>query len=253
MTPDVTAPPHTPSTAIPRLIRLERVVHSSWLSVLLLIAVNAIPLVGVLYLGWDIFTLLILYWIESGVVGIINVAKMARAEGSRASTPSGPFPVRGLATTAPKGCLIPFFILHYGIFWLVHGVFVLLLPIFVGLGGLISRPTAGLVVEGPRISAEGIVVATLALIASHAVSFYVNFVRGGEYRTASPGGLMLAPYGRVVVLHVTILLGSMLVFALGQPVALLLLLVVLKTALDLILHVVSHRRIRAGSLPAGSP
>lgn len=252
MTPVVTAPSLSPPppTDLPLLLRLERAAHSSWLSVLLLIAVNAIPIVGVLYLGWDVFTLLILYWIESGVVGIINVAKMAGAEG--VGRPSS-ITVRGLATTSTsRGCLIPFFILHYGIFWVVHGVFVLLLPLFAGLGAMISRPDGGPALGASRISAEGILLATLALIASHAVSYYVNFIRGGEYRNVSPGSIMVAPYGRVFVLHLTIILGSFAIFALGQPIGLLLLLVLLKTALDLILHVVSHKRIREGSSAAGS-
>ncbi|CAN5645029.1 hypothetical protein BH18CHL1_BH18CHL1_06560 [soil metagenome] len=126
----------------------------------------------------------------------------------------------------------------------MHGVFVLLLPFLAGLGAMFSRPAAGPALDRPAISVEGIAVATLALIASHAVSYYVNFIKGGEFRTASPGGLMIAPYGRVVVLHVTIILGSVAIVALGQPIALLLLLVVLKTALDLILHVRSHGRAR---------
>lgn len=114
--------------------------HSSGVTLLLLIAVNAIPIVAVLYLGWNVFTLLILYWIESGVVGFINVAKMARAEGT--APPSGSFQIQGVGSGTPRGCLIPFFILHYGIFWVVHGVFVLLLPLFVGLVGL-ARPLRG--------------------------------------------------------------------------------------------------------------
>ncbi len=32
------------------------------------------------------------------------------------------------------GCLVPFFIVHYGIFWVVHGVFVFTLPLFAGIG-----------------------------------------------------------------------------------------------------------------------
>lgn len=78
------------------------------------------------------------------------------------------------------------------------------------------------------------------------MSYYVNYIKGGEYRTASPAGLMVAPYARVFILHITIILGSMAVFVLGQPIYLLVLLVVLKTILDVILHIRSHRRIREG-------
>ena len=36
------------------------------------------------------------------------------------------------AISGRQAGLIPFFIMHYGIFWAVHGVFVLTLPLFGG-------------------------------------------------------------------------------------------------------------------------
>ena len=42
-------------------------------------------------------------------------------------------PVAGGA--AAKATLIPFFVVHYGIFWVVHGIFVLTLPQFQAFGG----------------------------------------------------------------------------------------------------------------------
>ncbi len=87
------------------MIRLERLAHSSWISVVLLLGVNAIPIVSVLYLGRDVFTLLIRYWIESGVVGVIIVFKIVRSEG--VGSPSS-MTIKGLATTSTqRGCLIP--------------------------------------------------------------------------------------------------------------------------------------------------
>jgi Family of unknown function (DUF6498) len=47
---------------------------------------------------------------------------------------------------------------------------------------------------------------------------------------------MFRPYGRIVVLHLTVLLGGFLVMGLGAPVAAIVLLVALKTAIDLGAH-----------------
>ena len=231
------------------LTRLDAVSRSSGLAVVVLVVSNTIPLGGVLFLGWDILTLLVLYWIESGVIGLINILKMARAEappdpsaGSGITFSGAP----GCAPMAAKAFAIPFFIFHYGLFWVVHGVFVFLLPLFAGLFSLFT-PEGRLDVEsgpgllGAAISAEEILLAALALTVSHAVSFYVNFIRRGEYRRVSVMGQMARPYGRVVILHLTIIVGALLVGVLGQPIALLVLLVVLKTALDLVLHLRSHR------------
>ena len=61
-----------------RLIRLYRV-GSSPVALAILIAVNALPLVGVLLWGWNLWSILILYWLENGIVGLLNVGKMALA------------------------------------------------------------------------------------------------------------------------------------------------------------------------------
>ena len=82
----------------------------------------------------------------------------------------------------------------------------------------------------------------LALFLSHGISFFYNFLLKGEYATAKPQQLMGAPYGRVVVMHIAILGGGFLTMAMGSPAALLLLLVVLKTIVDINLHLRSHKK-----------
>ena len=48
--------------------------------------------------------------------------------------------------------------------------------------------------------------------------------------------LMMRPYGRIIVLHITIILGAFLTMALGDPLWLLVVLVVLKSLVDLAMH-----------------
>lgn len=243
------------------LRRLDALSRSSGIAVLTLVVANAVPLFGVLFLGWDILTLLVLYWIESGVIGLFNILKMARAESPGDPTRGGGITFRGSLgadTSAGKGCAIPFFAFHYGLFWVVHGVFVFLLPLFAGLFSLFSLdgPLGGDVAGGrisaTAISVEGMLLAALALTVSHAISFYLNFLGRREYRHVSVMSQMARPYGRVVVLHLTIILGGILVAVLGQPIALLVLLVVLKTALDLLLHLRSHRAAPEALPPSGA-
>ena len=119
-----------------RLIAWYRVGSSVGAVVALLVA-NAIPLVGVLFLGWNVWTILTIYWLENGVVGVFNVLKMAKAAGPEPTGAAAMLyngrPVVGGA--AAKASLIPFFVMHYGIFWVVHGIFVLTLPEFEAFGG----------------------------------------------------------------------------------------------------------------------
>ena len=64
-----------------RLVAWYRV-GSSYGAVVALIVANAIPLFGVLFLGWNVWTILTIYWLENGVVGFFNVLKMAQAAGT---------------------------------------------------------------------------------------------------------------------------------------------------------------------------
>jgi uncharacterized protein DUF6498 len=61
------------------------------------------------------------------------------------------------------------------------------------------------------------------------------------------------PYSRVVALHVTVLAGGALAHTIGAPLAALVLLVLLKTAIDLLAHLGEHRRAEMRSDPAAPP
>ena len=162
-------------------------------SVWALIAANLFPVAGVLFFGWDTFLLLVLFWAENLVVGFYNVIKMALAGGG--------------ASPAEKFALIPFFIVHYGMFTMVHGIFV-----FVMFGGVTD--------EGADFSKFGeIGWGFVALLISHGVSLVTNYIQGGEYKRTDARMLMMAPYGRVVVLHLTIIASGFLMAFLGAPLA----------------------------------
>jgi len=55
-------------------------------SLVALVIANALPLVGVLFLGWTVFPLVLLYWLENVVVGGFNVAKLLLAQPRVASS-----------------------------------------------------------------------------------------------------------------------------------------------------------------------
>jgi hypothetical protein len=57
----------------------------------------------------------------------------------------------------------------------------------------------------------------IGLAISHTASFVINFVGRGEYRRVSAARQMFAPYGRLVILHLTILFGAFVSLAIGSP------------------------------------
>lgn len=193
-----------------------------------LVAANLVPLVGVLFFGWSLFGVIAVYWIENAVIGSYALLRILTAQGSE-----------GTGQQTPKAFLAPFFVVHYGGFWLGHGVF--LVSLFGETGG-------GDWVEGGGLGVASVV----ALVVSHGMSFAFNYLAGGERKAAVPSLEMFRPYGRVVVLHLAILGGGFLVDALGAPTLALALFVALKTALDLGIHLLAHGR-RYGQLAVSVP
>ena len=188
-------------------------------SLLVLGLANALPIAGVLLLGWKVFPLVLLYWLENVVVGGFNVGKLLLAQ------PQEP------AYSVGKLFLIPFFVFHFGMFTLVHGVFVF------ALFGAKSLPRFDSLTELPAaIRAYHLGWGVLALVVSHGLSFYWNYFENGEYRRASLPILMMQPYARLVVLHLAVLFGGWIVLTLGSPLLALLVLVALKTAADVRAH-----------------
>ena len=196
-------------------------------SVLLLIAANLVPIYGVLFLHWQVFPVLVVFWMENVIIGIFNVCKMLVA------SPASP------GSWIGKIFLIPFFCFHYGMFTFVHGIFV-----FVLFGGYFTAD-ASFPDEDSLFQVIGhfqLGWAFSALLISHAASFVINYIRKGEYKQAKLGELMQQPYSRVVLLHVTILLGGFLVMFLGSPIYALLLLVLLKMYIDIQAHLREHNK-----------
>ena len=217
-------------------------VTSSIGAVVALVVANAVPLIGVLFFSWSVWTILIVYWLENGIVGAFNVLKMLHAEGGDDGVASG-WSINGRpAASMARAGLVPFFIMHYGLFWVVHGVFVFALPLFASFGS--DDPDIG---PGPDPWTIGL--AIIALFISHGLSYWFNFIGSGEYKRVTPIGQMFAPYGRLVVLHMTIIFGAIQTAVTGAPVAAVAVLVALKTALDLALHLREHRRL-SGPLEA---
>lgn len=203
---------------------------------LALIVANLVPLVGVLFYDWRLLDVMMVYWLENGVIGTFNLARMVTAG------------------RAPAAAVFfgPFFTVHYGMFWLVHGVFVVTL---FGPGGFVGSapgvPDAALVsgsaavlhlpITGAVPLSSGVLWAVASVALSHGASFVQNWFLGGERRRTSPADLMRRPYARVLVLHVTLLAGGFAVTALGRPVLALVLMVLLKIAMDVRAHRAEHR------------
>lgn len=180
------------------------------------ILVNLVPLAGVLLFGWSAFAVLLIYWMENVAIGVAQAVRIA---------------VSGVRNKTPETLvLLPFFCVHYGMFTAVHGVFV------VGLfGSEALNGTHGVVTPGLLAAVAVIAIWQAALVLVDAQR--TNGFAGIETKT-----LMFEPYGRVIALHVTIILGAMLIAMLGAPAWAIAVLTVMKLLIELGLLIVQPRR-----------
>ena len=178
-----------------------------------LILSNLIPLIGVLFFGWSVSTILILYWSENVIIGFYNIIKMALAKGEVRSK-----------QTYERLFLIGFFIVHFGIFTFGHAAFVFS---FFGT-------------DNP--SFQSLLPALLPLFISHGVSMFMHFIKNKEYKRVSFDKLFFQPYKRVVIMHLTIVFGAWIATAFNLPSLVLVVLILLKISVDIFFHKKEHTR-----------
>lgn len=203
-------------------------------SVIVLILTNLVPIFGVIFLDWQVFIVMSIFWTENVVIGIFNVLKMAFVTSANTGK------------QGKKSTLIPFFCIHYGIFTLTHGVF-----IFAIFGGIFEHDhlITGITDSYKTLVKFQFAWAVLALAISHAISYVVNYIAKGEWKKTTLEKLMVQPYIRVIILHITILIGGFLVMLLNSPVVGLVLLIILKTYIDIKSHLKQHSFFDANSSP----
>ena len=188
-------------------------------SAVLLVLANMTPVFGVFLFGWDAVTILVLYWLETVIIGGLNFVKILSLRTS--DTPSNLFFLGNIYTAC-------FFIVHFGIFTWIHGEF---LKEMFGAESLLSGISEG----------GAIMWTALSFFISHIFSMIINFYGKKEYLGRTPKTQMRQPYDRVFVMNMAAVFGGYLVQNFGAPVLAVILLIVIKTGIDLAAHSKEHK------------
>ena len=180
--------------------------HKLTISDYLLILVNLIPIYGVWMEGWDPKMIFIVYCLESVIIGLVNVLKMAIVTIFFKSKDE--WNNNGVIKMVSGFFFIGFFIVHYGFFIFVQT------QIFFGITGMsksdellssYSNLPALLGKEGKLLLAIFILYYTLQ-------TFY-SFFSTGQYKTTSLMKIMFEPYMRIFVQQFIVILGSFFLIA----------------------------------------
>ncbi len=196
-------------TAQNRFGRFSRLVNPS----VALILANAIPLVGVLLFGWRVFDMVILYWLESALVGFSTLALLFLMPISAVD--------RAGAPVNPKLLLIPSFVAHFSLFMAAH---LFLIIFFLGDPdqGNILWQVGEIFWKTPSLCWP-----LLSLFLSHGYVFVVDYVFTGKCKEPLRKEnvfdvVLLRPYKRIFIMQFTVLLsaGAILILRLPQPMVL---------------------------------
>lgn len=194
----------------------------SWAS----LAVDLLPVTAVFAFGWGAAPLVALYWLENLVIGAFTIFRMVSTAAVSA------------ANFLMSLFMAPFFFLHYGIFCFVHGIFI---RAFAGgeEGGV---PDAYALIGWALAAAPEMKWFIAAIIGVCTLYFVSDFIVRGEFRTSNPQAEMFSPYGRIVTLHIAIILGAGAAFSLNEPLAGVLLIIFIRVVFGMFLAVQRRRR-----------
>jgi len=223
------------------------------LPLIALVLVNMIPVVGVLFFGWDPFVIVALYWAESIIVGFYALLKFIFA------------PIR-IVSIRQKLIGIPIFLWFFG--WFISGLgvaiifFFLVFPIEflheqswplplpeddffqVSWPGPLALFQLG--IDSGRLMyymmPQRAILVVFSMMISHGLSFIIDYIlRGGRnypnFRIHTG-----APEVRILILHISIMIGGFLTLIFKPHVTILVCLVILKCLVDAKLYLSQQRK-----------
>ncbi|MFH1683752.1 MAG: DUF6498-containing protein [Candidatus Margulisiibacteriota bacterium] len=190
--------------------------HNPPSSGIFLIVANIVPLLGVIFLGWDMLDILSLYWAETAIIGLFNMVMIFylpnKYEGRS----------QWFANLMDKISELLDFIV----------IFVWFVPAQAAIIYFLAKDYLKTPIDPLEIlSATWFALAII--LASHGYSFVANFiVKGERKKLANANDLPSYFLSRTLALHGTLLLGLSIISFLGQPLLLLALFIIFKTGVD---------------------
>jgi len=186
--------------------------------ILLIVIGNIIPLIGVLFFNWEIGHIITLYWIENIILGLWNIPRILFA---------------GEDTNRFKNLPITiFFVVHYGIFCFVHGIFIVGLVTYSQIESFDNIAGAEILSTVSSFASVTFTIGVISMFISIGWDVVKNYILNEEHKKWKASKAMSYPYAHIVVVHVAIFAGAFGAVLLGAPLALLIALIIGKTLIE---------------------
>lgn len=192
-----------------------------------LIIANMMPLFGVIFFGWTLYSVMMLYWVENVIVALMVVSRVLPWIGKK----------YGHSIPLMASCL----------FFFAFVVFVQLVFIVNIFSDLPAGSMFTMDMFSDMMVSGGVGVAALGLFFSHFLSYIVNYIIGREYipRTyrkafVPPRYWIVSPFSRSLPIIFVVMIAGVLAEVAGLGLFGIVPLILLKTYLDLYLHCRHH-------------
>ena len=194
-------------------------------STLSLLIANLVTIYFAITQGWSLSSILIIYWIQSVIIGIFNFFRILMLK---------EFDVAGFSINdvpavmndQTKRSTAFFFLFHFGFFHVFYLIFIILL------------------VASDFFTHKGLAVSSLLAIIVTSTIFFLNHlfsfmpkVNRDKITKPNIGTMMFLPYLRIIPMHIIIVFGAV---TNGGPETLLLFMS-LKTVADVLMHIFENK------------
>ncbi len=203
-------------------------------SVIMLVVANCVPLAGVLFFGWSLFSLLIGFWLETGIIGIFVLLKS----------------IYLYKLTSKTAFLINSFVVMSACAGFMFGHFIVIMALFSVVPGGDGWTGLNLFSQ----SYMQLITMAITLFISHGYSFFFNFISRDERSSLvrlvdsegadsrKVGNLLVGDvFKRIVLLQFILIFGGVVMALTRTTIYLSVIFIITKMVVDLILHIKRHR------------
>lgn len=191
---------------------------------------SILMLVGIFVLHWKPEVVIIAYFLETIIIGVIHIFKLLivlRYGDKQLIDPTKKDIFTGFS-------VIPFFIFHYFFFIFVQSIF-----IFEMLGDMIPSENGSFNVFGNYaylLSQHDVFMAFLTLAFSNVAMTFKNFVLPGEFRRTTTSKLYFQPYVRIFIQQFVTIFAWFFMFVSSSAMAASLMIIIFRLGVDLFLN-----------------